>query len=532
MDLVKKLEGDRFGLIVFAGDAFLQCPLTLDYSAFRESLEQADPSVVYRGGTDIGAAIRTAEPVFAKENSFKILILITDGEDLEESGIAAATSAAKDGIKIYTVGVGTAQGELIPVKGVQDAVDYLRDAKGNIVKTKLDENTLRKIAEVTGGFYVPLGPRGEGLDKIYYSGLKNIPKQELSSNLKEIPIEQFQWPLGIGIFLLCIETIISTRRKTKKANIAISKVLVLLVGVWVLRPGVNRLEAGVSDAYRAYQEGEFSQSAVLYEKEQEKDPDNLLINYNLGSSLYKSGDYTLASNALKNAIKTQDLGLQQKVFYNLGNTYYRLGEKALQANPKQSTELWEEALKYYENAVELDPKDIETQENLEFVKKKLEKLKQQQQQNQQNQQDKKDKENQEDQKEDSQDNKDESDGEDKSSENPNGGDKDNEGKDKGGKDGEDNKQSDNQDKKEEPSSKESTQNGSADEDKETQKDKGNSNPSEGDKREQAGKQDHRRMNKEEAGEILKALQNSEKKLPVVGDKGDKKDYSSKDLKDW
>lgn len=527
LDLTKKLEGDRFGLIAFAGSAFLQCPLTLDYNAFRESLEQTDPSVIYQGGTDIGAAIRTAEPVFAKENNFKILILITDGEDLQESGIVAATNAAKEDIKIYTVGVGTAQGELIPIKDTQNSTDYLRDPNGNIVKTKLDETTLRKIADITGGFYVPLGPKGEGLEQIYYSGLKSIPKQQLSSNFRQVPIEQFQWPLGLGILLLCIETLLSTRKKAgrKEHKVVTSKIAMLLISICLLGLSSNRVEAGVTGAYKAYQKGEFDKSANLYEKEQQKDPENPMINYNLAGSLYKSGAYSLAANALKNALKTQDLELQQKAFYNLGNSYYRWGEQVLQTNPKQSIDFWEESLKSYQNAIELNPKDLECQENLEFVQKKLEDIKQQQQQNQENQKEQQDKQNQDDNKEDSNDNKNESDANNKSTNNSDSDKKDSQGSDNKNGEG-----TSNEDNNKESPPKDSSE--GSEQDKEGQENKSSSKSSKSDKQDQAGKHIHRQMNKEEAGDLLKALQNSEKKLPAVNEKREKGDNDSMNFRDW
>ncbi len=115
-DFVNKLDGDRVGLIAFAGDAFLQAPLTLDYDAFEESLDAIDTSTIPRGGTDIASAIQEAQAAFGKETqNKKILVLITDGEDLEAKGIDAARAAAKDGLTIYTVGVGSPAGGLIPI---------------------------------------------------------------------------------------------------------------------------------------------------------------------------------------------------------------------------------------------------------------------------------------------------------------------------------------------------------------------------------------------------------------------------------
>ena len=120
------------GLIAFAGNAFLQCPITLDYDAFHESLDALDTTIIPRGGTDIASAIREAQAAFRTENNHdKILVLLTDGEDLEGNALAAAKAAAKDGLKIFTVGVGTANGDLIPVPTEQGGTDSSKTSPAN-----------------------------------------------------------------------------------------------------------------------------------------------------------------------------------------------------------------------------------------------------------------------------------------------------------------------------------------------------------------------------------------------------------------
>jgi Ca-activated chloride channel family protein len=171
-DLLDKLDGDGTGLIAFAGSAFLQCPITLDYDAFRDSVNALDTSTIPRGGTDIASAIHEAQAAFkTRANTDKILILLSDGEDLGGDAVAAAGAAAKEGVTIFTVGVGTANGELIPIAGSDGATEFVKDPSGNFVKSRLDEATLRKIAEVTGGLYEPLGPQSQGLTAIYNQGL-------------------------------------------------------------------------------------------------------------------------------------------------------------------------------------------------------------------------------------------------------------------------------------------------------------------------------------------------------------------------
>ena len=218
LDLLEKLKGDRVGLIAFAGQAFLECPLTLDYDAFRQSLEAVDPDIIALGGTDIASAISEAEVTFDQNDNHKILVLITDGEDLGNEGIRRARAAAESGVTIYTVGVGSSSGELIPIRQPDDSIDYLRDDRGNVVKTRLDEQTLLALAKVTDGFYVPLGATGDGLEQVYKNGLSRIPKEETRSQMKKVAISRFQWPLVIALVLLFIEPLIGNRRFQKRAE--------------------------------------------------------------------------------------------------------------------------------------------------------------------------------------------------------------------------------------------------------------------------------------------------------------------------
>ncbi len=142
IDFVDKLEGDRIGLMPFAGSAFMLCPLTLDYNAFRESLDAIDTDIIPRKGTDLASAIRESGRAFEEAgNNHRILVIITDGEDLQGEALAAAETAAADGMVIHTVGIGSASGELIPIGN-----DFVRDQQGELVKSRLDEQSLLKIA--------------------------------------------------------------------------------------------------------------------------------------------------------------------------------------------------------------------------------------------------------------------------------------------------------------------------------------------------------------------------------------------------
>ncbi|HEX5220471.1 MAG TPA: VWA domain-containing protein, partial [Verrucomicrobiae bacterium] len=218
-DLLGKLNGDGVGLIAFSGSAFLQCPITLDYDAFRDSLSALDSSVIPKGGTDVAAAIREAQAAFkTRASSDHILILLTDGEDLEGEAIAAAKSAASEGVKIFTVGVGSANGELVPVAAENGGTEFVKDESGQFVKSHLDESTLKEIAQVTGGMYQPLGQQSQGLTAIYEEGLKSFTRHDLSSRQHKVYLEQFHWPLLAALGLLIAEALIGTRRSVGQAS--------------------------------------------------------------------------------------------------------------------------------------------------------------------------------------------------------------------------------------------------------------------------------------------------------------------------
>ncbi|MBI5207598.1 MAG: VWA domain-containing protein [Candidatus Firestonebacteria bacterium] len=200
------LEGDRLGLVVFAGNAFIQCPLTLDYSAFKMFLEILDTDSVPVPGTAIGTAITKAASAFSqKERKHKVLILFTDGEDHETNPIERAEEAAKQGVKIYTIGIGSSKGDPIPIKdNYGKTIGYKKDRDGKIVMSGLDENTLKKIALLTGGKYYHASSSEIELEKILKE-ISSMEKKELSSGLYRHYEERFYYFLFFSLILLVIE---------------------------------------------------------------------------------------------------------------------------------------------------------------------------------------------------------------------------------------------------------------------------------------------------------------------------------------
>ena len=213
---VDQLGGDRVALVAFAGDAFLQCPLTSDYSAFRIFLDVLDPNLIETPGTDIASAIEASAKAFdPTDRKYRVLLLLTDGED--HSGLAekAAEEAAKNGVIIYTVGIGLPSGVPIPLKDENGVVSYKKDAEGNIVASRMDPDLLKKIAQLTGGkFYHAEPGHYELLDVL--KEINNMEKRETDADKFTRFEDRYQWPLAIALLLLAIEMLISDRRSKKR----------------------------------------------------------------------------------------------------------------------------------------------------------------------------------------------------------------------------------------------------------------------------------------------------------------------------
>ena len=213
-DFTRHLKGDRVGLIAFTGEAFLQCPLTVDYGGFLLSVNSLNVNIIPRGGTSISKAIKEAMRSYEGGlKKYKVLILISDGEDHESNPEKAAEEAKKEGVKIFCIGIGTPQGELITLTDEKGNKTFLKDRQGNVVKSRLDETTLQKIALATGGSYVRSGATEFGLDLIYKEKLSKMEKRELESKLARQFEERFQIPLVLAFLLLLGELFISERRK-------------------------------------------------------------------------------------------------------------------------------------------------------------------------------------------------------------------------------------------------------------------------------------------------------------------------------
>ena len=563
-DFVSKLNGDGVGLIAFAGNAFLQCPITLDYDAFRESLNALDTNIIPRGGTDIASAIQETQTALQnRAGSDKILVLLTDGEDLEGNALTAAKAAAKDGLKIYTLGVGSTSGELIPVSA-ENGGGFVKDDAGQFVKSRLDESGLKAIADATGGRYAPLGAQGEGLETIYKEALAPLAKHDLASRQQKIYTERYQWPLAMALGLLLASLLVGTRRRVARKMAApialparpkfVAQGVAVLLAAMVFVP-FARAEDTVALAEKAYKKGDFATAQKEYATAAKSEPKQPALEFNAGTAAYKAKQFQQAAEAFQKSLGGEQsadpkrLAAQEDAFYNLGNTLYRDGQATEHSDPKKTIPKWEEAVKTYEGALQLRATDADAKYNLDLVKRKLEELKKQEQQKKDQEkkdQDKKDQDKKDQQKKDQsgkdQDKKDEQkkdqsgkdqDKKDEQKKDQTGKDqdkKDEQKKDQSGKD---------QDKKDEQKKDQAGKDqDKKDEQKKDQaeKDQAKADQQKADAAQAAADAQHEpgKMSKEEARALLDSVKNDERRLPAtpVGRSGINDKKPERPIKDW
>jgi len=370
LELMQKAATDRIGLVAFAGDAFLECPLTIDNTAFQQSVQALDVNTIPQGGTALAAAINTALGAFKEGDHYKALVLFTDGEDNDEGALEAAQNAAKEGLKIFTIGIGTTEGALLDP-------NIVRDPDGNAVKSHLNEALLQQIATATGGFYLPL--RGANtMDLLYDKGLALLPKAEGVGKLVRRYHEQYHWPLALAMLLLIAEMFFPERRAgarrggAKPASVppAVVASLVLFT-VWL---GASSAQASPDSALRDYRAGNFTNAMTEFNRLAEVQTNDLRLVFNAGDAAYRATNFDLAQNLFSQVTISPDLNLQQKAFYNLGNAQFQLAKQTKDLDGLQQG--LEQTEKTFERAVSLNTNDVDAVFNLKFTKNAVEQIKQ------------------------------------------------------------------------------------------------------------------------------------------------------------
>ena len=373
LELMQTAKADRLGLVAFAGDAFLACPLTIDDSAFQQSVQALDVNSIPQGGTALAAAIDTALATFKEKTSHKALVLFTDGEDNDEGAMAAAENAAKAGLKIFTIGIGSVEGTLVTIPDGKGGSDYVRDEKGQVVKTHLNEKLLQDIAAATGGFYLPL--RGaDTIATLYERGLAPMPKTEGQEKIVRHYHEQFQWPLAAAIILLVAEFFLPERKRSKaqspKPKVKAAGIAALaLVGLLPL--GV---QASPATALRDYRAGNFSNALTEFTQLAQVKTNDLRLVFNAGDAAYRATNFDLAKNLFQQVTVSPDLKLQQSAFFNLGNVQFQVAKQAKDLDGLEQG--FDAAAKIYERAVMLNTNDTDAVFNFNFAHGSAEQVRQ------------------------------------------------------------------------------------------------------------------------------------------------------------
>lgn len=374
LDLMQQAKSDRLGLVAFAGRAFLQCPLTADDTAFRQSVEALDVNIIPQGGTAIAEAINTASTAFKEGDNHKVLVLFTDGEDNDEGALESAKAAAEVGMKIFTVGIGTAAGEMVRYTDANGSSDYVRDEHGSVLKSHLNEQLLSEIASATDGRYLLLSG-AKTMDVLYEQGLSPLPKSDSAAKLVKRYHERFHWPLAAAIVLLMVEMLIPARKRERKSERTVSNqtnpvTVVALATILVLPQFVAASPASALKDFRAQMfpaaQQEYERLAATDEK------GDLRLVFNAGTAAYNATNYDVAAKHFSAVLAARDLKLQQAAHFNLGNTQFRNGQSAKDLDGMQAA--WESAVKCYQNAVALNPNDLDAAYNLAFTKRLLEQI--------------------------------------------------------------------------------------------------------------------------------------------------------------
>ena len=377
-DLLNQLQGDRVGLIAFAGRAFLQAPLTIDYEAAVESINDLDTKIIPEGGTNISEAINLAVQTFGKSAAGnRGLVVFTDGEDLSGDAVKTAKAAADAGVKIFTVGIGTPQGSLIPVPSDDGGTAFVKDSAGQVVKSKLDEHRLQEVAQATGGFYLHLADGPRTMAQLYSQGLANMKAADIDSRLSRRPIERYEWPLGAAIFFLMMSILVRERKRVRSraghapwTKVAVPATAVLLISA------VSTF-AAATNGLNLYHDGKYNDAYKSFQDDLQTHPDSSQkerIEFDAGAAAYKMRDYNKALQSFSNALLSSDKQLQENSHFNLGRTL----EERADMDETNDTTLKDltDAAAHCESTLQLNPKNEAARANLEEVKKKIERLKQ------------------------------------------------------------------------------------------------------------------------------------------------------------
>ena len=369
-NLVDNFTDDKVGLIVFAGDAFVQLPITSDYVSAKMFLSDISPSMIATQGTDVARAIEMATHSFTQQQGIgKAIIVITDGEDHEGGAVEAAEAARKKGMRVYVLGVGSPKGS--PIR-MPDTDDDINDNAGNTVMSALNEDMCKQIAEAGGGAYIHVDNNSNAQEQLN-SELDKLAKKETSSTIYSDYDEQFQAFGLIALLLLIIETCLLDRKNPLFRNVRLfarRKKAVAMAALLIASTATAMAQSDrqyIRDGNRLFRAGDYAGAEVAYRKAIEKNPRNPQAEFNLGNALLAQKKDSAAITSFEAATKLETNSLRK------AQAYHNIGVVC------QGHKLYAEAIEAYKAALRLNPKDDTTRYNLELCKRQQRKQQQQQQ---------------------------------------------------------------------------------------------------------------------------------------------------------
>jgi len=368
--VVSQLQGDRVGIIAFAGRAFVQCPLTLDVDAARMFLDSVDVGLVPVPGTEIGTAVRGALSRFPKNSrTKKVIVLLTDGEDHDSDPIGAAEEAKKAGAVIFAVGIGTPQGEVLRERDTSGGVTgFKKDEKGETIMSRLDEATLARMAEITGGKYWR-GGTDDSVVTALVAEVSSMARQALSSGVYRVQEDRYQWFLLLAVLALGAEFLVSLRRghwpmvwrelqaiRWELPKLGRKTAALVVIAIFLSAPSRADFRSSMNEGNKLALAGDLEGARQKYFNAQVEGPGLAEPIYNIGNTWLFEGKYEDALRSYDEADRlARHPQLKSAIAFNRGWALARL-------------EKTPEAIEAFKTALKWNPRDEDAKYNLEFLK--------------------------------------------------------------------------------------------------------------------------------------------------------------------
>ena len=369
LELMDQLNGDQIGLALFSGASFIQFPLTNDYATAKSFLISANPGMISRPGTAIAQAIRTARQGFDQtRSSQKVIVIMTDGENHEGDVFGEARDAADDDIIIYTIGFGSPDGEPIPAfDAFGSQIGFKQDFNGTVILSRLDEDTLRDVAETTGGKYFRASASGAEIVSLGEL-IDQLETAELESRFEVQAVERFPIFLMLGIIAFVAAEFIPERQRRSRRSFE-QLVGVLVMGFLLVGCAGERGAQLVADGNAQFSAEVYDAAQTNYSEARAAGVSNGVPIYNTANTQFRQSLYPEAALTMVEALNLADEALSAEAWFNLGNSYY-------------VQEAWEQAVEAYKEALRVNPEDLDAKYNLELALNQIEQQEQEEEQSQ------------------------------------------------------------------------------------------------------------------------------------------------------